>query len=66
MFSPFYVLVGESGPASSADGQSFSFEENVDFDVVALAFFVPRVLAVFHQFNPPVMCCHDLLSVFRF
>jgi hypothetical protein len=54
LFSPLQFFVGDSAPAFSADGQSYTFEVDVDFDVVVFAVFVPRVFATFHSTMPPV------------
>jgi hypothetical protein len=54
MFSPLHIFFGESAPASPADWQLLSSELDVDFDVMVLAFCVPRVLAAFHESTPSV------------
>jgi hypothetical protein len=46
--SPLHFPVGDSAPASPANGQSVSLDLNVHFDVTAPAFLVPRVSAFFH------------------
>jgi hypothetical protein len=55
MLSPSEVFFGQSGPTSFADWQSYSSEEYVEFNIVASAFFVPRVLTMFHNRLPPVI-----------
>jgi len=49
MFSPLEVSVCQLTPASPANWQSLSFQENVDFNVIVLAFTIPRVLTTFHE-----------------
>ena len=66
IFSPFPVLVCHSSPTSSADGAFFSSEEDVEFDLVVLALIVPRVLAVFHVCESPVMSYVGLVGCFCF
>lgn len=46
-FSPLQVLVSEAAPALPADRQFLSFEENVEFNVVASAVVLPGVLTTF-------------------
>jgi hypothetical protein len=52
-------------PAVVADGEFFSFEKYVEFDVCAFAFVFPRVLAMFQFHNPPMLvvdrCVRNLL-----
>jgi len=47
--SPFNLCFGKTAPALPADRQFFSFEENVQLDVLTLALFLPRILTMFQH-----------------
>jgi hypothetical protein len=49
IFSPLEIAVCQLAPAPPANRQPLSFEENVDFNVVAPALSIPRVLTTFHE-----------------
>ena len=51
--SPFQVFVSEVAPALSADWEFFSFEQNVQFNIFALAGMLPRVLTPFQTNSTP-------------
>ncbi len=56
MFSPLQVFIGDLAPASSANWQLPILVVDVELDVNACAFSVPRVLAVFsYAFHKEVL-----------
>jgi hypothetical protein len=55
--------LGYAAPAPPANRALFTFELNVDFDIVAFAVIVPRISATFHGHEPPVSM---RLAIFAF
>jgi hypothetical protein len=46
--------LGYSTPTPPANRAFFTFELNVDFNIVTFAAIVPRISATFHEHEPPV------------
>jgi hypothetical protein len=44
--SPLNLFFGEAAPTLPADGQLFSLEQNVQLDVLTLAFMLPGILTM--------------------
>jgi hypothetical protein len=53
--SPFNLFFGKTAPALPANRQFFSFEENVQLDVLTLALVLPGILTMLQQHQPPIM-----------
>jgi hypothetical protein len=51
--SPFNVFFSQAAPALSANWQFLSFEKNVQFDVLALALVIPRILTTLQADQSP-------------
>jgi hypothetical protein len=65
-FLPLQVLVCYSSPASSADWRSFSFEKDINFYIIVLAFSVPWILTMLHQRLPPFIGTFKCFAIFGF
>jgi hypothetical protein len=47
--SPLNLCFGKTAPALPADWEFFSFDENVQLDILTLALILPRILAMFQR-----------------
>lgn len=62
--SPLQVFVCQFAPALPADWLSLSSENDVDFNIVVVAFTVPRILTPFHNREPPLPRCNPTRQCF--
>ena len=54
IFSPLHIFISQSTPASPANWQSLSSEKDVNLNVTAFTFSVPRIFTTLHQREPPL------------
>ncbi len=63
---PLEFPVSYRAPTLLANGQFFSFKENVKLDVLAFTLVFPRILTMLQTREPPVTCALNTVSQKRF
>jgi len=66
LISPVKLFVCHAAPTLFANGEFFSFKENVKLDVFAFTLVFPRILAMLQFREPPVTFLSHLLAEIAF
>ena len=66
LIAPVKLFVRHAAPALFANGQFFSFKENVKLDVFTFTLVFPRILTMLQFREPPVTFLSHLLAEIAF